>query len=135
MVMWQDLNGGRCSMGDACSNPPDAENVQKMIMKNFERHYTTNRAPFGLYYHAAWFTQPHHKEGFIQFLDEINAMKDVYIITNWQALQWVRDPTPLSRMNSFQPFQCNYQVRTFGIYNGGHMTNWCNIFLFKFFSS
>jgi peptidoglycan/xylan/chitin deacetylase (PgdA/CDA1 family) len=111
MVMWQDLNGGRCSMGDACSNPSDAEGVTKMIMKNFERHYTTNRSPFGLFYHAAWFTQPHHKEGFIKFLDTINAMKDVYIVTNWQALQWVRDPTPLSRINSFQPFQCNYQDR------------------------
>lgn len=116
MVMWQDLNGGRCSMGDACSNPPEAENVTKMIMKNFDRHYTTNRAPFGLYYHAAWFTQPHHKAGFIQFLDTINAMKDVYIVTNWQALQWVRDPTPLSRMNSFQPFQCDYSVRFFCFY-------------------
>ncbi|CRK87678.1 CLUMA_CG001471, isoform A [Clunio marinus] len=111
MVMWQDLNGGRCSMGDACSNPADADGVYKMIMKNFERHYTTNRAPFGLYYHAAWFTQPHHKEGFINFLDAINEMRDVYIVTNWQALQWVRDPTPMSRINSFQPFQCNYQDR------------------------
>lgn len=43
MVMWQDLNGGRCSMGDACSNPPDSEGVTKMLMKNFDRHYTTNR--------------------------------------------------------------------------------------------
>ncbi|XP_051859157.1 uncharacterized protein LOC117564552 isoform X13 [Drosophila albomicans] len=111
MVMWQDLNGGRCSMGDACSNPSDAEGVTKMIMKNFERHYTTNRAPFGLFYHAAWFTQPHHKEGFIKFLDNINAMQDVWIITNWQALQWVRDPTPTSRINSFQPFQCDYSDR------------------------
>ncbi|XP_058980544.1 uncharacterized protein LOC101899401 isoform X2 [Musca domestica] len=111
MVMWQDLNGGRCSMGDACSNPSDAEGVTKMIMKNFERHYTTNRAPFGLFYHAAWFTQPHHKEGFIKFLDTINAMNDVWIVTNWQALQWVRDPTPLSRINSFQPFQCDYSDR------------------------
>ncbi|XP_064546554.1 mucin-2 isoform X9 [Drosophila montana] len=111
MVMWQDLNGGRCSMGDACSNPSDAEGVTKMIMKNFERHYTTNRAPFGLFYHAAWFTQPHHKEGFIKFLDAINAMQDVWIITNWQALQWVRDPTPTSRINSFQPFQCDYSDR------------------------
>uniref|UniRef100_A0A182SXZ1 NodB homology domain-containing protein n=1 Tax=Anopheles maculatus TaxID=74869 RepID=A0A182SXZ1_9DIPT len=91
MVMWQDLNGGRCSMGDACSNPPEAEGVYKMIMKNFEN--------------------PHHKEGFIQFLDAINSMKDVFIITNWQALQWVRDPTPLSRINSFTPFQCNYGDR------------------------
>ncbi|XP_020800788.1 uncharacterized protein LOC110178115 isoform X1 [Drosophila serrata] len=111
MVMWQDLNGGRCSMGDACSNPSDADGVTKMIMKNFERHYTTNRAPFGLFYHAAWFTQPHHKEGFIKFLDAINAMQDVWIITNWQALQWVRDPTPTSRINSFQPFQCDYSDR------------------------
>ncbi|XP_070142619.1 uncharacterized protein Cda5 isoform X5 [Drosophila kikkawai] len=111
MVMWQDLNGGRCSMGDACSNPSDADGVTKMIMKNFERHYTTNRAPFGLFYHAAWFTQPHHKEGFIKFLDAINAMQDVWIVTNWQALQWVRDPTPTSRINSFQPFQCDYSDR------------------------
>ncbi|CAG9796976.1 unnamed protein product [Diatraea saccharalis] len=111
MVMWQDLNGGRCSMGDACANPPEAEGVYKMILKNFDRHYTTNRAPFGLYYHAAWFTQPHHKEGFIMFLDFINQMSDVWIITNWQALQWVRDPTPISRLNNFQPFQCNYQDR------------------------
>lgn len=128
MVMWQDLNGGRCSMGDACSNPSESDGVFKMIMKNFERHYTSNRyiilkhstyslliyylsrAPFGLFYHAAWFTQPHHKEGFIKFLDTINAMKDVYLVTNWQAIQWVRDPTPLSRLANFQPFQCNYSV-------------------------
>lgn len=139
MVMWQDLNGGRCSMGDACSNPPDPEGVFKMILKNFERHYTTNRfvptcdikniigdkrkgqknlvllifrfrAPFGLFYHAAWFTQPHHKEGFINFIDTILAMKDVWLLTNWQALQWVRDPTPVSRLNNFQPFQCDFSV-------------------------
>ncbi|XP_063859452.1 uncharacterized protein LOC135100273 isoform X26 [Scylla paramamosain] len=111
MVMWQDLKGGRCSMGDACTTPPDAEGVYKMLIKNFERHYTTNRAPFGLFYHAAWFTTPHHKEGFIAFLDTITAMDDVWLVTNWQALQWVRDPTPLSRVKSFGPFQCNYSDR------------------------
>ena len=68
------------------------------------------RAPFGLFYHAAWFTQPHHKEGFIAFLDTIVNMQDVWLVTNWQAIQYVRDPTPLSRINSFPPFQCNYPV-------------------------
>ncbi|XP_012275214.1 uncharacterized protein LOC105696933 isoform X1 [Orussus abietinus] len=111
MVMWQDLNGGRCSMGDACSNPPTPDGVYKMLIKNFERHYTTNRAPFGLFYHAAWFTQPHHKEGFISFLDTIVAMDDVWVVTNWQALQWVRNPTPLSLMGNFEPFGCNYADR------------------------
>ena len=41
-------------MADACSNPGDAEGVYLMIMQNFQRHYNTNRAPFGLYYHPAW---------------------------------------------------------------------------------
>ncbi|KAK0182632.1 hypothetical protein PV327_000748 [Microctonus hyperodae] len=111
MVMWQDLNGGRCSMGDACSNPPTSDGVYKMLIKNFERHYTTNRAPFGLFYHAAWFTQPHHKEGFISFLDTIVAMDDVWVVTNWQALQWVRNPTPLGLLNNFEGFGCNYPDR------------------------
>ncbi|GJQ67068.1 Cda5 [Trypoxylus dichotomus] len=111
MVMWQDLNGGRCSMGDACSHPADADGVVKLLKKNFQRHYTTNRAPFGLFYHAAYFTKDHHKEGFIKFLDYINSMKDVYLVTNWQAIQWVRDPTPLSRLSNFQPFHCNYSDR------------------------
>ncbi|XP_011305618.1 uncharacterized protein Cda5 isoform X1 [Fopius arisanus] len=111
MVMWQDLNGGRCSMGDACSNPPTPDGVYKMLIKNFERHYTTNRAPFGLFYHAAWFTQPHHKEGFISFLDTIVAMDDVWVVTNWQALQWVRNPTPLALLDNYEPFSCNYPDR------------------------
>lgn len=135
MVMWQDLNGGRCSMGDACSNPPTADGVYKMLIKNFERHFTTNRcdkmvaknrkdrlknlkavpdksfvscrAPFGLYYHAAWFTHEHHKEGFIAFLDTIVNMPEVWLVTSWQAIQWVRDPQPISTVNNFPPFQCN----------------------------
>jgi hypothetical protein len=44
MVMWQDLKGGRCSMVDGCSAPADAEGIYKMLIKNFERHYTTNRS-------------------------------------------------------------------------------------------
>ncbi|XP_068231457.1 uncharacterized protein Cda5 isoform X8 [Palaemon carinicauda] len=111
MVMWQDLNGGRCSMGDACTTPPDAEGVYKMLIKNFERHYTSNRAPFGLFYHAAWFTTPHHKEGFIAFLDTITAMDDVWLITNHQLLQWMRDPQPLSTIKNFGPFGCNFPDR------------------------
>lgn len=141
MVMWQDLNGGRCSMGDACSNPPTADGVYSMLLKNFERHFTTNRyekprfffngnlpgilvkfypffffppplrAPFGLYYHAAWFTHEHHKEGFIAFLDTIVNMPEVWLVTNWQAIEWVRDPQPLSTVKNFPPFQCNVVSR------------------------
>jgi len=111
LVMWNDHRDGRCSMADACSNPPDAEGVYMMILKNFERHYQTNRAPFGLFYHPAWFTTPHHKEGFELFLDTITAMDDVWLVTSWQAIQWMRNPTPQSELKSFEPFNCNYSHR------------------------
>jgi len=111
LVMWNDHRDGRCSMADACSNPPDAEGVYMMILKNFQRHYQTSRAPFGLFYHPAWFTTPHHKEGFELFLDTITAMEDVWLVTSWQAIQWMRDPTPLSDIHSFPPFQCSYNHR------------------------
>ncbi|XP_015919228.2 myb-like protein U isoform X2 [Parasteatoda tepidariorum] len=106
MVMWNDYRGGRCSMGDACANPDNAEDVYKMLLKNFERHYNTNRAPFGLFYHAAWFTTQHYRKGYLKFIDYINSKDDVYMVTNWQAIQWMRDPTPLSKIHSFKPFQC-----------------------------
>lgn len=111
LVMWNDLKEGRCSMADACSNPPTAEGVYYMIMKNFQRHYNTNRAPFGLSYHPAWFTTPHHKEGFELFLDTIVAMDDVWLVTAWQTIQWMRSPTPLEDINRFKPFQCDYKER------------------------
>merc|ERR1719228_2105260 len=82
-----------------------------MIMKNFQRHYQTNRAPFGLFYHPAWFTTPHHKEGFELFLDTVTEMEDVWLVTSWQAVQWMRDPTPLDKIMDFKPFHCDYKTR------------------------
>ncbi|XP_022657173.1 uncharacterized protein LOC111262313 isoform X2 [Varroa jacobsoni] len=111
MVMWVDLRGGRCSMGDACSNPPDDDGVHKVLMKNFNRHYKGNRAPFNLFYHSAWFNTEHHKKGFLRFLDEILSKGDVWLITNTQLIDWIRHPTSNSHINSFTPWQCNYSDR------------------------
>ena len=107
MVMWEDLNGGRCSMGDACSNPSDEAGIFTMLLKNFKRHYETNRAPFGLFYHSAWFNTVHHRKGFIKFIDEIMSYGDVYLTTNWQMLQWMRNPTPLNKLKNFEPWLCD----------------------------
>lgn len=106
MTMWVDLRGGRCSMGDACSNPADEDGVYEMLMKNFNRHYKSNRAPFGLFYHSAWFNTAHHRRGFLRFLTTVNSMPDVFFVTNWQMLQWMRKPTPMSEITTFEPWQC-----------------------------
>ena len=57
------------------------------------------------------FTTPHHKEGFELFLDTIVSMEDVWVVTAWQAIQWMRQPTPLENIQAFKPFHCDYKVR------------------------
>lgn len=111
MVMLIDYRGGRCSMVDACSHPSTEEEVAENLMKNFKRHYESNRAPFGLYFHSAWFNTQHYRRGFLRFLDEIIKNPDVYFVTKWQLLQWMQQPTPLSRIGSFRPFKCDYSDR------------------------
>ena len=41
------------------------------------------------------FTTPHHKEGFELFLDTITEMEDVWLVTSWQAIQWMRSAQPV----------------------------------------
>uniref|UniRef100_A0A336N0T2 CSON007794 protein n=1 Tax=Culicoides sonorensis TaxID=179676 RepID=A0A336N0T2_CULSO len=108
LTMW---NGGGCSMSDACRYPEDSDGVYNLILENFERHYNSSKAPFGLFYHSSWFVHSHHKEGFIKFLDKIRNMNDVYIVTNWQAIQWIQNPTPLNKLKDFKAFQCDYSNR------------------------
>ncbi|XP_076361028.1 uncharacterized protein LOC143252573 isoform X2 [Tachypleus tridentatus] len=109
MVMWVDLKGGRCSMADACSNPQDEQGIVEFLKKNFNRHYNSNRAPLGLFFHSAWFTTAHHKKGLLKFLDEVLSKGDVWLVTNWQLIQWLRNPTPKSKLKSFEPWQCKRQ--------------------------
>ncbi|XP_075676890.1 uncharacterized protein LOC113790217 isoform X3 [Dermatophagoides pteronyssinus] len=108
MVMWEDLRGGRCSMADGCFNPSDEDGVYEMVKRNFLRHYTSNRAPFGMYFHSRWFLTEHNMNGFIRFLDEMLQLDDIYLVTNWQMIQWMRNPTPLTHMKKFKPFGCDH---------------------------
>lgn len=42
-------------MVDSCPSHGSEDEVYEMLMHNFRRHYNSNRAPFGLYFHTIWF--------------------------------------------------------------------------------
>ena len=51
-----------CHHADQCvfphaSDDDDTDEIVDFLKENFERHYTTNRAPFQLSFHVTWFTQ------------------------------------------------------------------------------
>ena len=94
-----------------CSYPVEENGVFDMIMKNFNRHYQSNRAPFGLYYHSTWFNTDHHKRGYIRVIDELLKRKDVFFMTKWQAIQWMRNPKPVNELTNSHEWQCSRNQR------------------------
>ncbi|KAG1656917.1 hypothetical protein GQR58_023695 [Nymphon striatum] len=100
-----EKDGVSCAMVDSCNIP--GEETYDFFMNNFFRHYETNRAPLGLYFHTTWFQNYDNMEGFLQFLDEMAERDDVWFITNYQLIQWMKNPTPLSKIERFAEWGCN----------------------------
>jgi len=112
MKTLQDVRGGSCSMADGCFYTEDADSIQKIFTQNFLEHYTKSKAPFPLFFHAAWFfNRAHRKEGFLKFIDSILALPDVYFVTSQELIAWTRYPEPLPAVHSSPIFHCNFPNR------------------------
>nr|CAH0110016.1 unnamed protein product [Daphnia galeata] len=107
MIDLTDISGNPCAMVDTCNVGTTADEVYNLLNSNFEKHYLGNRAPFGLYLHAAWLLDTNHLNGYKRFLDGLTVKDDVYIVSVSQLLEWVKSPTPLSSIENFVPWQCD----------------------------
>jgi len=134
-------NGMPCSMLDACviRDPPyTQEHVYDMLMKNFMRVYeggeddfgdpiVGNRAPWGLFVHAAWFfgDQKWHYDGYVQFLKALTdttKFPDVWIVPVIDGLEYMKAPLPHQVLmslgkNDASPFGCTSIEEETGIYD------------------
>ena len=57
MIDYTDSRGNPCNMIDECYPPANEKEAYDLLSTNFERHYTTNRAPFPMFLHAGWFAK------------------------------------------------------------------------------
>lgn len=114
--MWEmimnplDIEGHTCAMVDSCPAHLTEDEMFDMLRTNFERHYTTNRAPFGLYFHTIWFKEKRNFRALMRFIDEMIKKQDVWFVTNYQAIEWMRTPTQLSQINNFDPWKCKREI-------------------------
>jgi hypothetical protein len=88
-----------CSMVDFClPDPVDNEDTFQYFKTNFDRHYTTNRAPFPVFLHEAWLKiEPFREQGYFEFIDYLLTLDDVYIVTIQEVIHWMENPVPLSQ--------------------------------------
>lgn len=106
-VLYQQKGGPNCAMLDACTVPQSEDDWFNFFMNNFNKHYQENRAPFGVYSHSAWYYFGAQRASALnKFLDEIASKDDVYLITHSQLIEWMRTPTPLSKLKDFAPWKC-----------------------------
>lgn len=96
-----------CAMIDSCSNIIDAKQFYDFLTYNFKRHYEQNRAPMGLFFHAAWLkNRPDFFDTLQVFIDEIlEEMDDVYFVTMSDVIQWIQNPTIVNLMPQFAPWK------------------------------
>ncbi|XP_069185002.1 chitin deacetylase 7 isoform X1 [Procambarus clarkii] len=117
MVDLKDNTGEGCAMLDICRSVDDelltsADAVENFLRRNFNLNYYTNKAPFGLYAHHAWFYENQidnteaRKDGYTRFLQWLSEKDDVYVVSLDRMLAWVRNPVPLSEAGTSDALSC-----------------------------
>ncbi|KAJ8928579.1 hypothetical protein NQ314_018865 [Rhamnusium bicolor] len=80
----------------------------------------SSRVPLTLLVNSYWFDFIENSlEGFTKFLDKLIEYKDVFLVTQQQILDWVKNPTPLSqfrteipeRTANCNPFSCKLKMQ------------------------
>ncbi|XP_064481996.1 chitin deacetylase 1-like [Ornithodoros turicata] len=103
----EDGTGGQCFLADQCVFADDEDIVFEFLLENFLRHYKTNRAPLGLYFHVNWFTDKVKTKALHRFVDHIIKNYDnAWFVTMQQLLLWMRTPKKSTELRDFEPWSC-----------------------------
>lgn len=72
MVMNQmEIDDVTCVYADQCPPSLNGDDIFHMFIHNFKRHYSSNRAPMGLYFHSSWFNRQDYIDAFNKFVDYV----------------------------------------------------------------
>lgn len=75
----------------------------QMWQSNFLRHLNGNRAPFGVYIHAAWVIQDNTRaETLKTFIRWVATQPGVVFATPSQVVAWMKSPVRLSQVQTFR---------------------------------
>jgi len=96
-----------CAMVDSCSNILTGDQFYNFLAHNFYRHFDQNRAPLGLFFHAAWLkNNPEFLDAFLYWMDEVlEDHPEVYFVTMTQVIQWIQDPVTIAGAKNYAPWQ------------------------------
>jgi len=101
----EDLTG--CHLVSSCSNIYHKDQFRLLLQTNFERHYSSNKAPLSLAFDPSWLIS---NKGFTAVVGEwmehlLTTYTDVYFVTQLQVIQWMQNPTGSQNMREFEEWK------------------------------
>ncbi|CAD5228416.1 unnamed protein product [Bursaphelenchus okinawaensis] len=104
---WNDKS--YLKLEDMAGTMTKVEDLVKALKENFEAHEEANRAPMHIVL-TAGFLNMFPDAGVInalqQFISEILKKDYVYFVSTRQAIDWISQPTRLSKLHNFRPWSC-----------------------------
>lgn len=92
-------------------NSGTEDEIANWLQTEFEKHLNKGRQPFNLLINAVWFLSVENSyQGLTKFLDHLATLDGVYVVSNKQLLDWMRNPQPIenySPVASEQAADCN----------------------------
>lgn len=71
------------------------------MISNFHRIYDSNRAPFGVHLHAAWFSRGENTfAAFKKFLEYMLEQDDVYLVGTNRVIEYAKKPVPVDEFEA-----------------------------------
>ncbi|XP_066942891.1 chitin deacetylase 1-like [Macrobrachium rosenbergii] len=91
-----------CHYVDQCANINDPKQFRAFLEHNLARHYSTNRAPLGLHFTAAFFeTRKDFLKEFVSWVSETAKSGEYYFVTMQQVINWMELPTEIAAIQNF----------------------------------
>jgi len=102
-----------CHLVSSCSNIYQQSQFATLLRQNFDRHYTTNKAPLSLSFDPSWLIS---NKGFDEVLDAwmeevLTTYNDAYFVTGLQVIEWMHNPTGTQSLRDFQEWKRKCAVK------------------------
>ncbi|ORX59012.1 hypothetical protein DM01DRAFT_1333603 [Hesseltinella vesiculosa] len=104
------------------AGPPS--DVKSWSLTTFDKHYNGSRQPFGIYVHPTHLTPNAAADpaaqlnGMLELIKTIAEKPDVWFVTNYQLLQWMKNPVKVSELGKQAYMKCQQPTIPQEICNG-----------------
>jgi hypothetical protein len=96
----QGNNSVECNSLTSCFIEGSADDISTWLLQQVDRN-GTNKAPLTLMVPSSWFRFVNNSfEGFEKFLDELGGRSDVFLVSQQQVIEWMKNPVPVGQFKT-----------------------------------